>query len=364
MIKASSIGALVAALSAIGSASLAEARLKVGDPAPPLRVAGWVKGTPVAKFEPGKVYVVEFWATWCGPCKASIPHLSELAKKYPKVTFTGVSVWENPRGQLAVYLPKVKSFVKEMGEKMSYNVAYDGASGTMAESWMAAADQNGIPAAFVVDQKGKIVWIGHPMAELGDVLPQIINGTFDWQKWAHDQDVAKVDMNNLNAAMQSVVQLQRAGKLAEAIAKLDTIIPKYPKMRPQLLSFKFSMVSKTDYPAATKLGRDLGENDFKDNPMMLNQIAWTFIDPEGGFKDPDLDLAIKLATRAVDLSKENEVAPILDTLALAHFKAGHKDKAIALQEKAVALISKPGSQFPDQMKKDLEERLAMFKSSH
>src|SRR5438105_2768393 len=113
---------LTGALIGIAAAAPA-ATLKVGDPAPPIKVAGWAKGEPVKQFEKGKVYVVEFWATWCGPCRQSIPHLTELSKKYKgKVTFTGVSVWENPRGQAAVYVPKVKSFVNEMGEKMAYNV--------------------------------------------------------------------------------------------------------------------------------------------------------------------------------------------------------------------------------------------------
>ena len=54
----------------------------VGDPAPRLQVDRFVKGAPVKDFKQGQVYVVEFWATWCRPCKESIPHITELQKKY------------------------------------------------------------------------------------------------------------------------------------------------------------------------------------------------------------------------------------------------------------------------------------------
>lgn len=49
--------------------------LKAGDPAPPLKIEKWLKSGPIERFEKGKVYVLEFWATWCPPCIASMPHL-------------------------------------------------------------------------------------------------------------------------------------------------------------------------------------------------------------------------------------------------------------------------------------------------
>src|SRR5438045_7958134 len=84
--------------SAAPTTAPAEPTLKWGDVAPPLKLVKWLKGTPVEQFEPGKTYVIEFWATWCGPCKAAMPHLSELAKKYEgKITFIGVDVWETSK---------------------------------------------------------------------------------------------------------------------------------------------------------------------------------------------------------------------------------------------------------------------------
>src|SRR5947208_1155637 len=66
---------LVTLLVASNCALAADApTLHVGDRAPGLSVSKWLKGEPVTQFQPGKVYVVEFWATWRQPCIKSIPH--------------------------------------------------------------------------------------------------------------------------------------------------------------------------------------------------------------------------------------------------------------------------------------------------
>src|SRR5262245_60094525 len=92
--------------------------LKVGDPAPRQADMDFIKGDRVARLDRGKVYVIEFWGTWCGPCRAIIPHLTRLQQKHKDVIFIGVSAYErDPKG--------VKAFVDRMGDKMAYRVALD-----------------------------------------------------------------------------------------------------------------------------------------------------------------------------------------------------------------------------------------------
>ena len=154
--------------------------LQVGDPAPAFQVARWVKGGPLAKLEAGRVYVVEFWATWCGPCRETIPHLTEMAKaRAGKAVFIGVNVWERG-GDAAALDQKVDAFVKEMGARMDYAVCRDTAGQHMAKAWMQAANQRGIPAAFIVDKQGRIAHIGHPGEEaFAQALDKVIAGTHD-----------------------------------------------------------------------------------------------------------------------------------------------------------------------------------------
>ena len=71
-----------------------------GKPMPSLAgVAGWVNGTVTADAIKGKVLVVDFYATWCGPCKAAIPHNNEMLKKYKDQGLVILGVCTSSHGQ-------------------------------------------------------------------------------------------------------------------------------------------------------------------------------------------------------------------------------------------------------------------------
>eukprot|EP00284_Hemiselmis_tepida_P011814 CAMPEP_0174933864 /NCGR_PEP_ID=MMETSP1355-20121228/47256_1 /TAXON_ID=464990 /ORGANISM="Hemiselmis tepida, Strain CCMP443" /LENGTH=172 /DNA_ID=CAMNT_0016180409 /DNA_START=1 /DNA_END=516 /DNA_ORIENTATION=+ len=120
----------------------------VGEDAPSLEGLTYIQGSPV-KEKKGRVIVVEFWATWCPPCKTSIPHIDTAFKTYhPQgVDFVGVT-----KESSAVVLP----FISKMKENFTYPVASDPKGAVSA-----GFPVSGIPAAFVIGKDGKVVWQGH-----------------------------------------------------------------------------------------------------------------------------------------------------------------------------------------------------------
>lgn len=139
---------------------------KRGDEAAPLKIKEWIKGQPVDVKDGKNVYVVEFWATWCPPCRVSIPHLTQLQKRFKDKGVVVVGISDEPAA-------KVKPFVTRMGAKMDYTVACDDARQTFAQ-YMEAYRHDGIPTAFIVDKSGKVVWDGHPMAGLDKAIEAVL----------------------------------------------------------------------------------------------------------------------------------------------------------------------------------------------
>jgi thiol-disulfide isomerase/thioredoxin len=138
---------IVVAAVLVGLAS-AMARAQDGRQPPEINAKNWLNTEPLnlAKLQ-GKVVVVEFWATWCGPCRASIPHLVELRKKIDRSKLEIIGLTDEP-------LEKVEGFAKDM--KMNYSVGTGSTSGE-------AYGVTGIPHAFVIAPDGKIAWEGHPL---------------------------------------------------------------------------------------------------------------------------------------------------------------------------------------------------------
>jgi thiol-disulfide isomerase/thioredoxin len=345
--------ALMAALAApVATAAPAEAQeppvtLKVGDPAPPLQVGKWLKGGPINQLEKGKVYVIECWATWCGPCVAAMPHVTQLQAKYrdKNVTVIGVNVWERD-------LAAPEPFVKKMGDKMGNAVVMDdttgvapGEPGKMAKTWLMAAGQNGIPCSFLVDRQGKIAWIGHPM-QMNRPLGALAENRFDPAEEAKFQ--AKRD-----GLFEQYSTAMRAKDDAKALGVLDELATLDPDMAPQFRTAKLGLlVRKGDYDAANALAKSLTDDKGGVDRSMHATIASTLLSAPDPTK-VDTALALKLANSAYENNgKEGWQYEML--LARAYAVNKQYDKAVEVQTKALQTA-------PEQVKEREEKTLAEYK---
>jgi thiol-disulfide isomerase/thioredoxin len=309
------------------------ATLSIGDPAPALQVARWVQGEPVQSFDSNHVYIVEFWATWCGPCRASIPHLNKIWQDYKDkgLIVIGQDCWEQDEGG-------VPAFVKKMDDQMTYRVALDDKSqekdGAMAINWMKAAGQNGIPTAFVVNRQGKIAWIGHPMTLEDSVLDQILADKFDMAAYA--QEFAKRHQQQeqqrvLSTKLQKALQAKDWEAADATLTEIETALPENARFQVDAARVRI-LLGQKKYAAAYKLAESTS-NARPSNISLLNQLAW-YLTTAPGVDQVGLALAERLAGEA-NAGAKGKVPAILDTLARAQFLLGETNQAVANEQKAL-----------------------------
>jgi thiol-disulfide isomerase/thioredoxin len=273
--------------------------LKIGDQAPAIDISHWVKGQPVAKFEPGKVYVVEFWATWCGPCRASMPHISEVQDQYKDygVTFIGISDEELPT-VVKFLCSSDKNTEKLWFDVVQYTLATD-PDRSAHDSYMKAVGARGIPTAFIVGKDSKLEWIGHPQS-IDKPLAAIVKDQWNRDEFSVKWEKSSAAQRDFEKFMTLLV---RENKPAEAY--------------------------------------EMGERVLEaiwDDAQMLNAIAWTVVDNKA-VTERNIDFAEKAASRANELTEGKDPA-ILDTFARVYYEKGDLKNAIRLQKKAVEFAPK------------------------
>ena len=138
--------------------------LKVGDPAPKLELETVLSRSGALNWPAlrGQVVVLEFWATWCAPCVAQIPHLNALVKKFENRPLQIVSITDEDKEQVIEFLAK-----RPIAGKVALNPS---------RSMFRAYGVHGIPHTVLVDQNGTVAAVTYPEQMTAAVLEDMLAG--------------------------------------------------------------------------------------------------------------------------------------------------------------------------------------------
>lgn len=287
----------------------------------------WLSGQPVLEFEPGRFYLVEFWASWCGNCIGEMQHLSELQERYGAAGLTVVSMTsmdaDNPREDIL-------AFVAQHASDVPFPLGLD-ASGDAWKVYMQASGQAGLPAAFLVDRTGRIADISHP-SDMVIPIARLAAGTWDPVEGPKDIKAMRTERNRISIRARSV----KADKAEDLLNQIEAFVERWPEVASDVQAERYApLLAAGRLAQAGQLGRELVQDaiDRRDTGF-LYQFAQAIVDEKARLAHQDLSLALWAAEVAVILD-EKQNAFLLDTLARTHFLIGGLDRAIDLQRRAV-----------------------------
>ena len=310
--------------------------LAPGMPAPPVQLAAVVHGEPFdGRFLRGKTYVVEFWATYCGPCLASIPHINKQ-QDVGRSTVQCLGVTAESRQTVRDFLGRDAPGDRKWSENLKYTIALDDALKTFT-SYMDAAGQERIPCAFIVNQSGQLAWVGHP-AEIDKPLKSVLNGTCDIE--------ANAVLFHTKLNLRAAIDQRNFDRVLELLSDLSA----NQLNRLQFQDMQLRLLSQLRrWPRYNELAADVVaqmRTDFMEPLIpvkietrhwsLLNTIAWEIAAVQTGNRR-DLDLAREAALMAGELSG-NHSAAVLDTVARVYYEQGDIRQAVNWQKKALGMV--------------------------
>ncbi|MEM7516307.1 MAG: TlpA disulfide reductase family protein [Planctomycetota bacterium] len=335
--------------------------LMVGDLAPQISIETWVKGEAVpSELAKGEVYLVDFWATWCGPCLRSMPHLSKLQEKHEKDGFTVLSVTtEDARGNT---LEAVRSKVEGKKEQMRFRVAWDRNRKTY-EAWMNAAGRNTIPSAFLVDREGRIAFIGNP-AKIDKTLEEVLAGKFDLAAAtrAYAKEAAQTQEKREQAAhakglVARVSNAQKRRDWPAVLAGYDELIGLGGRYQDYVVHrFSTLLIRMQDPAQAYSYALEASGGVVKEREEILCKMARLILDSPG-VVERDAGVALILAAQADELTGRKN-AHNAETLARACHLLGDLEGAVQAARRAVEHSPKAKVALYKNMLRRFEDQLA------
>ncbi|WP_234825963.1 TlpA disulfide reductase family protein [Sinorhizobium meliloti] len=342
-------------------------------PAPALKVREWLRGEPLADFQPGKLYILEFCGTTCGSCVEAMRGVIELQETYKDSGVEVVAVAAHERAASADEArTKLDAWLAQF-PKLNFPVGLDD-TGTMDTLWMEPSFSVGIPQAFVIDRDGYIAFIGNP-DKLHDVLPQVLGGTWRTSAQANAAERERIAENEPKAAKQALKkQIKDKIAAAEEIEDWKTAraaVEEGVTFDPDNLSFRYAHVHlllhkmhdmQTGLPALRQFIRDAINLNYE---YMLELAFWLLFDPAYDYSEfPSVErfaMGKELSEHILAQSRlqdDYEKADSYLMVAMYYHARGNKERAVELLELALQPLDGPDR---GGLKDDLLQTLADYK---
>lgn len=349
-------------------------KFRIGDPVPPLQ-GDWLKGSTRAGFEKGKIYVLDFWATWCGACMISMPKFSEIARaQKDKADFIAVNIWENKD----VSREKLKEFIRVQKSSMDSAVIADvqdgdpkKREGPISREWLRSANINSIPTVMIVDREGRLAWIGR-VEGLTEAIDAIHNG--DWNlvsaraEYEQQATASRARLTKSlddNQKLSDTLELSKSDPAA-ALKVLDELIAKAPYRHFYMDQYRIAILMRLDEEQGVEAARTFMKKQSNSPETLETMSGW--ISSIDGLKagGPAYTLALRWSEASLNKKSYREPGsrdPRVQTLmthAAALWRNGRSEEAAAEQEKAVAIMkTEPG--FSPGWVTDSEERVKLYR---
>lgn len=291
----------------------------------------WLQGDPITEMKADKLYIFEFWATWCGPCIVQMPHIEELyqaTKDDENVTVVGVNVFDDTS------VEKLKSFIAK--KKITYPVAADGSrSGSVAKAWLKPLKVSGIPHAIAV-RNHALIWSGHPSKLNVAFIKQMGTPGFSASDVQSEADKKKAGQESGQNIYGKNIRSVYRSPLDQVAARADELVAGDHRGENDIRGFRtaaFTVLFKNGKHAEAQQQLKKLAEETPDSAGNMIRVA-TMIITTDELENKDLDLAVKCLERNIKLNPDassNAYRRMTD----AKLMQGDREGAIAAAENAV-----------------------------
>lgn len=323
---------LTVAVLVIAAAPALGQRPLIGTRAPTLSEGvTWLKGQGPGSWRPDQIYVVDFWARWCGECFVAFPHLLELEQRYRPDGVVVVAM----ATMLQAPVEQTEAHVARYSETLPGIVGVD-PTGSVARRF--GVSETGVPSIVIVDREGRLAWVGvGSQASVDETLEQIVAGIYDiGAAAARDRHRASAEREGRPLVHRAETALadERFGEAAEAYLAAFRIDQE--TFAWVLVDAYLAALADEDAELAARAGNEAVRTALGGNNNELLRFAKAILDdaPESA---RDLELALDLASLAVENSSGEDWTALF-ILGRVHASRKEYVQALLAQDRVIALL--------------------------